>query len=110
MTSVRYFAYKLITSEEKHENLASRLGVIRTLSESTIINTGAPQGCVSSPVLFTLYTNECTCSTVNNYMIKFSDDTAILGLISGTSDVTYKHEVQNFVQCCDKHFLSINTK
>ncbi len=32
-------------------------------------------------------------------MIKFSDDTAILGLISGTSDVTtYKHELQNFVQ------------
>ncbi len=44
-------------------------------------------------------------------MIKFSDDTAILGLISGTSDVTtYKHEVQNFVQWCDKHFLSINPK
>ncbi len=44
-------------------------------------------------------------------MIKFSADTAILGLISGTSDVTtYKHEVQNFVQWCDKHFLSINTK
>ncbi len=34
------------------------------------------------------------CSTVNNYIIKFSDDTAILGLISGTSDVTnYKHGV-----------------
>ncbi len=92
-------------------NRSQQVRVNRTLSESTIINTGAPQGCVSSPVLFTLYTNECTCSTVNNYMIKFSDDTAILGLISGTSDVTtYKHEVQNFVQWCDKHFLSINTK
>ncbi len=91
-------------------NRSQQVRVNRTLSESTIINTGAPQGCVSSPVLFTLYTNECTC-TVNNYMIKFSDDTAILGLISGTSDVTtYKHEVQNFVQWCDKHFLSINTK
>ncbi len=92
-------------------NRSQQVRVNRTLSESTIINTGAPQRCVSSPVLFTLYTNECTCSTVNNYMIKFSDDTAILGLISGTSDVTtYKHEVQNFVQWCDKHFLSINTK
>ncbi len=92
-------------------NRSQQVRVNRTLSESTIINTGAAQGCVSSPVLFTLYTNECTCSTVNNYMIKFSDDTAILGLISGTSDVTtYKHEVQNFVQWCDKHFLSINTK
>ncbi len=65
-------------------NRSQQVRVNRTLSESTIINTGAPQGCVSSPVLFTLYTNECTCSTVTNYMIKFSDDTAILGLISGT--------------------------
>ncbi len=91
-------------------NRSQQVRVNRTLSESMIISTGAPQGCVSSPVLFTLYTNECTCSTVNNvnncYMIKFSDDTAILGLISGTSDVvTYKHEVQNFVQWCDEHFL-----
>ncbi len=46
-----------------------------------------------------------------NAASQFSDDTAILGLISGTSDVTtYKHEVQNFVQWCDKHFLSISTK
>ncbi|KAI2644006.1 RNA-directed DNA polymerase from mobile element jockey [Labeo rohita] len=92
-------------------NRSQQVRVNKTLSESTTISTGVPQGCVSSPVLFTLYTNQCTCSTGNNYMIKFSDDTAILGLISGTSDVAiYKDEVQNFVQWCDTHFLSINTK
>lgn len=57
------------------------------LSEHLTIHTGAPLGCISSPILFTLYTNECTCSTANNYMIKFSDDTAILGLILDTSDI-----------------------
>lgn len=44
-------------------------------------------------------------------MIKFSDDTAILGLIIDKSDVVkYKYEVQDFVQWCDTHFLTINTK
>ncbi len=47
-------------------NRSQQVRVNRTLSESMIISTGAPQGCVSSPALFTLYTNECTCSTVNN--------------------------------------------
>ena len=92
-------------------NRTQQVRVNRTLSEPLTISTGAPQGCVSSPVLFTLYTNECTCSTANNYMIKFSDDTAILGLMSDTSDTAvYKHEIQNFVQWCDKHFLILNVK
>lgn len=49
-----------------------------TLSESSSLITGAPQGCVSAPVLFTLYTNECRSSGPSNYTIKFSDDTAVL--------------------------------
>ena len=62
------------------------------------ISNGAPQGCVSSPVLFTLYTNECTNRTENQYIAKF-DDTTILGLVLNNSDVqVYKSTIQNFVQ------------
>ncbi len=44
-------------------------------------------------------------------MIKFSDDTAILGLISGTSDVTtYKHEVQNLSSGVINIFLALTQK
>lgn len=85
--------------------------VNRTLSEPLTISTGDLQGCVSSPVLFTLYANECTCGTANNYMIKFSDESALLGLMSNISDTAvYKHEIHNFVQCCNKHFLILNVK
>ncbi len=77
--------------------------------ELLTISTGAPQGCISSPVLFTLYTNEYTCGTANNYVIEFSDDTAILGVMYDTSDTAvYEHEIQNFVHWCNKHFLILS--
>ena len=49
------------------------------LSGERSISTGVPQGCVLSPVLFTLYTNDCT-GTENTIFIKYSDDTAIVDL------------------------------
>lgn len=58
--------------------------------------------CVRSLVLFTLHTNECTCSTANNHKIEFYNDTAILGLMSNTSDTAVnKHEIQKLVEVCD---------
>ena len=75
------------------------------------MSTGAPQGCVSSPVLFTLYTNECRSGNPNNYIIKFSDDTAILALLDKDSVLDdYFSEVQNFVNWCDDNHLVLNVK
>jgi hypothetical protein len=51
-----------------------------SLSNTEICSTGAPQGCVSSPFLFILYTNDCVSSEPNQYVVKFSDDTAVLSL------------------------------
>lgn len=58
-------------------NCSQQVSVNGTLSEIKTLSTGAPQGCVSSPVLFTLYTDECRRFYLRNHIIKFSGDTAI---------------------------------
>lgn len=71
-----------------------------------IISTGAPQGCVSSPVLFTLYTNGCVRKTTNNYVVKFSDDTAILSLLYKDQEISsYHSDTEQLVECFDAHHL-----
>lgn len=71
-----YFAFLTARQQQVKVNL--------TLFDVQVISTGAPQGCVSAPLVFTLCTNGCRNQYTNNYIIKFSDDTAILSLLRTT--------------------------
>ena len=51
-----------------------------TVSPRLVTNTRAPQGCVLSPLLYTIYTNDCVAMSPNKTMIKYADDTCIVGL------------------------------
>ncbi|KAI5629143.1 gastrula zinc finger protein XlCGF28.1-like [Silurus asotus] len=65
-----------------------------SISSTTTLSTGAPQGCVLSPLLFTLLTHDCAPTHSSNHIIKFADDTTVVGLISKNDESAYREEVQ----------------
>ncbi len=57
--------------------LTGRRQVVRVginISSPLTLNTGAPQGCVLSPLLYSLYTHDCVATHSSNVIVKFADD------------------------------------
>ncbi len=60
-----------------------RVRVNRTFSDTLITSTDSPQGCVLSPLLYILYTNDCLSRHRDGFILKFADDTVIVSLLTG---------------------------
>ncbi len=58
-------------------------------SNSITLNVGAPQGCVLSPLLYSLYTHDSVSSHSSTSIITFADDTVVLGLINNNDEAAY---------------------
>ncbi len=64
-----------------------------TFSTRTI-STGAPLGCVLSPLLFSLYTNDFTSKDPSVKLLKFADDTTLIGLIQDGDESAYGQKIK----------------
>ncbi|KAK3572187.1 hypothetical protein QTP86_024858 [Hemibagrus guttatus] len=51
-----------------------------SFSSTTTLSIGAPQGCVLSPLLFTLLIHDCAAMHSSNHIVKFADDTTVPGV------------------------------
>ncbi|KAK0154258.1 putative RNA-directed DNA polymerase from transposon BS [Merluccius polli] len=95
-----------------HNFLTGRPQVVRVgdhTSSSLTLNTGAPQGCVLSPLLYSLYTYDCKAIADSNTIIKFADDAAVVGLISNNDEAAYHAEVVHLADWCRENHLELNT-
>ena len=73
-----------------------------------IRNTGAPQGCALSPLLYSLHTYDCAAKFPSNSIFKFADDTTVVGRISNNDETEYRNEIENLVNWCSNNNLSLN--
>ena len=103
MTCSKAFNMKLLSSVISwiFDYLTSRLQDVRLnglLSSAIRTNTGAPQGTVLAPFLFVLYTADCRSADESCPLVKFPDDTELLGKIGNDEDEINHKQTENFVK------------
>ncbi|KAK3553753.1 hypothetical protein QTP70_009192 [Hemibagrus guttatus] len=78
------------------------------ISSTLILNTSIPQGCVLSPLLYSLFTHDCVPCHNSNIFIKYADDTTDVGRISNNDESTYREEIQSLSAWCSMTNLTLN--
>lgn len=80
------------------------------LSSVITTNTGTPQGTVLSPLLFALYTDMIRSEHRSVAVMKYADDTVIVGLISCQEDQdAYDSEISRLCNLCGDLDLILNS-
>ena len=77
-------------------------------STTLILNTKVPQELVLSPLLYSLFNNDCMATHVSNSIIKFADDTTAVGLITNNDETAYREEVRTLAEWCQENNLFLN--
>jgi gmma-aminobutyric acid receptor subunit gamma/cGMP-dependent protein kinase 2 len=78
------------------------VGVGNNTSAALILNTGAYQGYVLSHLLYSLFTHD------SNTIIKFADDTTVVGLITNNDETAYREDVRELAVWYPDSNLSLN--
>ncbi len=67
-----------------------------------------PLGRVRHPLLFSLFTHECTATHGSNPIVKFADDTVVVGLIKDNNKAAYWSKVKELSFWCKNNNLDLN--
>jgi hypothetical protein len=63
---------------------------------------------VLSPLLYSLFTHDCVATHASNSIIKFADNTKVVGLIANNDKPDYKEELSALAEWCQENNLSLN--
>jgi hypothetical protein len=77
-------------------------------SAMLILNTEAPHGCMLSSLLYSLFTHDCVAKHDSNTIIKFADDTTVMGLITDNDETAYREVVKDLAVWCQDNNISLN--
>lgn len=94
-----------------HDYLSDRPQYVRlknVMSDTVVSGTGAPQGTVLAPLLYTLYTADFCYNSELCHIQKFADNTAITGCIMEGREEEYRCLVKDFDVWCQRYHLQLN--
>ena len=57
---------------------------------------------------YSLFTHNCVAKHDSNTIIKFADDTTVVGLITDNDETAYREEVRDLAVWCQDNNLSLN--
>ncbi|KAK3546338.1 hypothetical protein QTP70_025747, partial [Hemibagrus guttatus] len=82
----------------------------RHVSPSLTLSTGAPKGCVSSPMLYLLYSYDCVATSNSTIIVKFANDIFLVGLISDNNEKASLEEVKSLESWHQENNLFLNIR
>ncbi|XP_043927759.1 NADPH oxidase 4 [Protopterus annectens] len=93
-------------SEERNNRLALKLP---TDEKEAVLSLLTELGCVLSPLIFTSLTHDRYAKQKSNHIIKFADDSAVVGLITKEDERVNKENVAPLISWCQGNNLNLNT-
>ncbi|KAK1803582.1 hypothetical protein P4O66_020996 [Electrophorus voltai] len=84
--AIAHLLHTTLIHLDKGRDRPQSVQVGNCVSSTLTLNTGTPQGCGLSPLLYSLYTYDCAATSSSIIIVKFADDTVVMGLISDNNE------------------------